>query len=58
MAHAGSFKNHKNAFLNDPKTQKRGLAIFWSLVCWTDLILHIMIIQNVSQCLVMVTGHA
>ena len=24
MAHAGSFKNHKNAFLNDPKSQKRG----------------------------------
>ena len=25
--HAGSFKNQKNAFLNDPKSQKRG---FWS----------------------------
>ena len=24
MAHAGSFKNHKNAFLNDPKCQKQG----------------------------------
>ena len=24
IAHAGSFKNHKNAFLNDPKCQKRG----------------------------------
>ena len=24
--HGGSFKNHKNTFLNDPKTQKRG---FW-----------------------------
>ena len=24
MAHAGSFKIHKNAFLNDPKSQKRG----------------------------------
>ena len=23
----GSFKDHKNAFLNDPKSQKRG---FWS----------------------------
>ena len=22
IAHAGSFKNHKNAFLNDPKSQK------------------------------------
>ena len=40
---AGSFKNQKNAFLNDPKSQKkRFLAIFWSLVCWIDLILHIM----------------
>ena len=27
IAHAGSFKNHKNAFLNDPKSQKVG---FWS----------------------------
>ena len=24
--HEGSFKDHKNAFLNDPKGQKRG---FW-----------------------------
>ena len=24
MTHAGSFKNHKNAFLNDPKCQKQG----------------------------------
>ena len=22
--HEGSFKDHKNAFLNDPKSQKRG----------------------------------
>ena len=34
------------------------LAIFWSLVCWIDLILHIMIVQNASQRLAMVTGHA
>ena len=26
IAHAGSFKNHKNTFLNDPNTQKR---CFW-----------------------------
>ena len=26
MAHAGSFKKQKNAFLNDPKSQKWG---FW-----------------------------
>ena len=31
--HAGSFKNQKNAFLNDPKSQKRG---FWSFsVVWS-----------------------
>ena len=24
MAHDGSFKNQKNAFLNDPKGQKQG----------------------------------
>ena len=24
MAHEGSFKSHKNAFLNDPKCQKGG----------------------------------
>ena len=28
IAHDGSFKNQKNAFLNDPKTQKRG---FWPI---------------------------
>ena len=26
--HAGSFKNQKNAFLNDPKSQNRGLGPF------------------------------
>ena len=26
--HEGSFKDHKNAFLNDPNSQKRG---FWPL---------------------------
>ena len=57
--HEGSFKDHKNAFLNDPKSQKKTfLAIFWSLVCWIDLILHIMIVQNVSHHLGVVTSHA
>ena len=35
IAHAGSFKNHKNAFLNDPKSQNRGFWPFsgvWSVV--------------------------
>ena len=27
----------------------RFLGVFWSLHCWIDLILHIMIVQNVSQ---------
>ena len=40
----------------EPK--KRFLVIFWSLVCWIDLILHIMIVQNVSQHLGVVTSHA
>ena len=26
IIHAGSFKNHKNAFLNDPNSQKQ---VFW-----------------------------
>ena len=37
---------------------KQVLAIFLSLRALIDLILHIMIVQNVSQHLVMVTGHA
>ena len=28
IAHAGSFKNSENAFLNDPKSQKRGFLDF------------------------------
>ena len=37
IAHAGSFKSHKNAFLNDPKSQKRGFWPFSGLrsVGWT-----------------------
>ena len=32
IAHAGSFKNHKNAFLNDPNSQKWGFRPFsWVL---------------------------
>ena len=54
MAHAGSFKNQKNAFLNDPK---RFLAIFLSLVCWIDLILHILIELNVFHQSATLPGH-
>ena len=50
MDHDGSFKNQKNAFLNDPKSQKkRFLAIFWSYVCWIDLILHNVMVLNVFK---------
>ena len=52
--HEGSFKCHKNSFLNDPKPKKRFLAIFWSLVC---LILHIVILLNVFQLLATLPGH-
>ena len=34
IAHAGSFKNHKNAFLNDPNSQKWG---FWPF-SWVSFI--------------------
>ena len=48
--HEGSFKDDKNAFLNGPKSQKRGIfAIFWTLVCCIDLILHTVIVLNVFQ---------
>ena len=55
--HAGSFKNQKNAVLNDPKSQKRFLTIFWSWVCWIDLILHIVIVLNVFQYQATLPGH-
>ena len=31
------------------RARKRFLVIFWSLVCWIDLILHILIVLNVFQ---------
>ena len=56
--HEGSFKNHESAFLSDPKSKKkRFLAIFWSLVCWIELILHIVIVLNVFQLSAMVPVH-
>ena len=51
-------KSHKCIFEWSKEPKKRFLAIFWSLVCWIDLILHIMIVQNISQHLGMVTGRA
>ena len=49
----------KNAVLNDPKSQKKSfLAIIWSLVCWIDLISHIVIVLNVFQRSATLPGHA
>ena len=31
IAYAGSFKNHKNAFLSDPKSQKKVFGHFLEL---------------------------
>ena len=57
--HEGSFKHNKNAFLNNPKGQKSGfLAIFRSLACWIDLVLHIVIVLNVLLHVASVPGHA
>ena len=57
-ADEGSLKDNKIAFLNDPKGQKSVfLAIFWSLVCWIDLILHIVIVLNVFQLPAKLPGH-
>ena len=47
IAHAGSFKFQKNAFLNDPDSQKtRFWAIFFSWAHRIALILHILIEIN------------
>ena len=34
--HEGSFRNHKNAFLNDPKCQKRGVFGHFIEFGWFD----------------------
>ena len=39
----------------EPKN--RFSAIFWSLICWIDLILHIMIVLNVFQLSATLPGH-
>ena len=51
-------KSRKCIFGWSKEPKKKFLAIFWSLVCWIDLILHIMIVLNVFQHLGVVTGHA
>ena len=39
------------------EAKNRFLAIFMTLVCWIDLILHILIVQNVFQLSAMLPGH-
>ena len=50
-------KSHKSIFEWSKVQKKRFLAIFWSLVCWIDLILHIVIVLNVFQLSAMLPGH-
>ena len=52
--HDESFQTFKKAFLNDPKCQEE---VFWTWVCWIDLILHIMIELNVVQHLATLPDH-
>ena len=50
-------RSQKCIFEWSKRPKKRFLAIFWSLVCWIDLILHIVIVLNVFQCLTTLPGH-
>ena len=50
-------KSHKSIFEWSKVQKKRFLAIFWSLVCWIDLILHIVIVLNVFQRFAMLPDH-
>ena len=42
-------KSHNCIFEWSKQPKMRFFAIFWSLVCWIDLILHIVIVLNVFQ---------
>ena len=50
-------KSRKCIFEWSKEPKKRFLAIFLSLVCWIDLILHIVIELNVFQLSPMLPGH-
>ena len=50
-------KSQKCIFEWSKEPKMRFLAIFWSLVCWIDLILHIVIELNVFQLSAMLPGH-
>ena len=49
-------KSQKCIFEWSKEPKKRVLAIFWSLVCWIDLILHIVIVLNVPNNLAMISA--
>ena len=50
-------KSQKCIFEWSKEPKKRVLAIFWSLVCWIDLILHILIELNVFEHSATLPGH-
>ena len=50
-------RSQKCIFEWSKEPQKRFLAIFLSLVCWIDLILHIVTVLNVFQYLATLPGH-
>ena len=49
-------RSQKCIFEWSKRPKKRFLVIFWSLVCWFDLILHIVIVLNVFQLSAMLPG--
>ena len=51
-------RSQKCIFEWSKRPKKRFLAIFLSLVCWIDLILHIVIVLNVYQLSAMLPGQA
>ena len=50
-------KSQKCIFEWSKEPKKRFLAILWSMICWIDLILHIMIVLNVFQLSATLPGH-
>ena len=58
IAHAGSFKNLKKCIFEwSEEPKRRFLAIFSSLVCRIDLILHIVVVLNILQHVPTRLGH-
>ena len=50
-------RSQKCIFEWSKEPKRRVLAIFWSLDCWIDLILHIVLVLNVYQRSAMLPGH-